>query len=58
MEKSMSTRQWLDSLTREERDSFKKLSGVNYAICDELLRENGFRLNTKKRYSFADNMTR
>lgn len=58
MEKSMSTRQWLDSLTREERDSFKELSGVNYAICAELLRENCFRLEAKKRYSFVENMTR
>ena len=58
MEKSMSTRQWLDSLTREERDSFKKVSGVNYAICTELLRENGFRLEAKKRYSFVENMAR
>lgn len=58
MEKSMSMSQWIDSLTREERDSFKKLSGVNYAICDEILRENGLRLEAKKRYSFAENMTR
>lgn len=52
----MNTRQWLDSLSREERDSFKKLSGVNYAICDEILRENCFRLEAKKRYSFVENM--
>ena len=54
----MSTREWLDSLSREERESIMRLSGVNYAICMELLRENGFRLETKKRYSFAENMLR
>lgn len=53
----MSTREWLESLSEEERDSFKKLSGVNYTICNELLRENGFRLDSKKRYSFVKNMT-
>ena len=58
MEKSMSTRQWLDTLTREERESFEKLSGVNFSICTELLRENGFRLTAKKRYSFVENMMR
>ena len=55
---AMSTRQWLDSLTKEERDSFSRLGCVNYQICMALLRENGGKVGVEKRYSFVENMTR
>lgn len=54
----MSMRQWLDSLTKEERESFSRLGGVNYQICMALLTENDFKVGVEKRYSFVENMMR
>lgn len=54
----MSTREWLDSLTKEELASWLRLGGMTYQIGMALLKENNFKIGVKERYSFADNMTR
>mgnify|MGYP003304302393 CR=1 FL=1 len=54
----MSTREWLDSLTKEQLASWLRLGGVTYQICMGLLKENNFKIGVKERYTFADNMMR
>jgi hypothetical protein len=54
----MSTRECLDSLTKEQRSAWLRISGVTFQICMALMKENNFRIGVKKRYDFADNMMR
>lgn len=54
----MSTREWLDSLTKEQRAAWFRIGGVTFKICMALLKENNFKIGIKERYDFADNMTR
>jgi hypothetical protein len=54
----MSTRAWLDSLTEEQRASLIRVAGVSFQICMALLKEDGFCIGVKPRYSFATNMVK
>ena len=54
----MSTREWLDSLTKEQRAAWLRIGGVTFQICMGLLKENNFKIGVEKRYTFADNMMR
>ena len=53
----MSTREWLDSLTKEQRKSYVLLGfGFWPGIMMKILEENNFKIGVKERYTFADNM--
>ena len=54
----MSTREWLDSLTKEQRAAWFRIGGVTFQICMALLKENNFRICVEKRYDFVDNIMR
>jgi hypothetical protein len=54
----MSTREWLDSLTKEQLASWLRLGGVTFQIGMGLMKENNFKIGVKARYDFADNMRR
>lgn len=54
----MSTRAWIDSLTEEHRAGLTRIGGVSFQICMALLKEDGFRIGVKPRYSFAANMAK
>lgn len=54
----MKTREWLDSMTAEQRASILRLGGMTFQICMSLLKENNFRIGVQSRYDFAFNMTR
>lgn len=54
----MSTREWLDSLTKEQLGAWLRIGGVTFQICMGLLKENDFKIGVQERYSFVENMTR
>ena len=53
----MKARDWLDSLTKEQLDSYYLLgSGFWPSIMMKILEENDFKVGVQSRYDFADNM--
>ena len=53
----MKAREWLDSLTKEQLDSYSLLgSGFWPSIMMKILEENDFKVGVQSRYDFADNM--
>ena len=53
----MKTREWLDSITVEQKASILRLGGMTFQICMSLLKENSFRIGVQSRYGFVANMT-
>ena len=53
----MKTREWLDSLTKEQLDSYALLGfGFWPSIMMKIVEENGLKVGVQSRYDFADNM--
>ena len=53
----MKVREWLDSLTKEQLDSYALLGfGFWPGIMMKMIEEDGFKVGVQSRYSIADNM--
>ncbi len=53
----MGTREWLDSLTKEQRESYALLGfGFWPRLLMKMVEEDGFRIGVKSRYSLVTNM--
>lgn len=55
----MKVREWLDSLTKEQLDSYARIGfGFWPRLLMKMVEEDGFKIGCKSRYDLVKNMTR